>query len=184
MNIAYIVINDLSELDFDDLYERSKDAIDASWPKTSSLTDAERKAAMIAIIQSGIDNEWPGLNPHGPHDRYTMVKMVDVATGKEMGFISGYVLSDGTMDGRHSLVAPDDNGSRNYLYSAENRPARDGYLTEIGVNKGLFRNITANSVFHKVLRSRANSGAFEIIEDVDSPALGPLFRNVKVLYDI
>jgi hypothetical protein len=184
MNIAYIVINDLSELDFDDLYERSKDAVDASWPETSPLTDAERKAAMIAVIQSGIDNEWPGLNMHGPHDRYTMVKMVDVATGKEMGFISGYVLSDGTMDGRHSLVAPDDNGSRNYLYSAENRPARDGYLREIGVNKGLFRNIPANSVFHKVLRSRANSGAFEIIEDVDSPALGPLFRNVKVLYDI
>jgi hypothetical protein len=184
MNIAYIVINDLSELDFDDLYERSKDAVDASWPEISPLTDAERKAAMIAVIQSGIDNEWPGLNPHGPYDRYTMVKMVDVATGKEMGFISGYVLSDGTMDGRHSLVAPDDSGSRNYLYSAENRPARDGYLTEIGVNKGLFRNIPANSVFHKVLRSRANSGAFEIIEDVDSPALGPDFRNVKVLYDI
>ena len=184
MNIAYIVINDLSELDFDDLYERSKDAVDASWPEISPLTDAERKAAMIAVIQSGIDNEWPGLNPHGPYDRYTMVKMVDVATGKEMGFISGYVLSDGTMDGRHSLVAPDDSGSRNYLYSAENRPARDGYLTEIGVNKGLFRNIPANSVFHKVLRSRANSGAFEIIEDVDSPMLGPDFRNVKVLYDI
>jgi hypothetical protein len=184
MNITYIVINDLSELDFDDLYERSKDAVDASWPVGSTMTDAERKAAMIAIIQSGINNEWPGLNLHNQNDRYTMVKMVDVATGKEMGFISGYVLSDGTMDGRHSLVAPDDNGSRNYLYSAENRPARDGYLTEIGVNKGLFRNIPADSVFHKVLRSRANSGAFELLEDVDSPTLGPAFRNIKVLYDI
>jgi len=184
MNIAYIQIQDFSELNFDDLYERSKDAVDASWPASSTMTDAERKAAMIAIIQSGINNEWPGLNLHNQNDRYVMVKMVDIATEKEMGFVSGYVLSDGTLDGRHSLVAPDDSGSRNYLYSAENRLARDGFLIEIGVNKSLFRNIPIDSIFHKVLRSRANAGAFELLEDVDSPTLGPAFRNVKVLYDI
>jgi hypothetical protein len=184
MNIAYIVIHDLSEIDLDDLYERCRDAIDRDWPEVSPLTSEERKANMFAVIQSGIDNEWPGKNLHGPHDRYTMVKVVDLDTGITMGFLSGYLIEDGILDGRHSLTAPDENGSRNYLYSAENRPARDGYFREIGVNKALFRNIPANSVFHKVLRSRANSGAFEIIEDVDSPILGPDFRNVKVLYDI
>ena len=97
MNLTYQIINDLSEIDFDDLYERSKDAIDANWPAGSTMTDAERKAAMIALIESGANNEWPGLNPHGPNDRYVMAKFVDLDTGKDLGFVSGFILEDGTL---------------------------------------------------------------------------------------
>lgn len=169
-------------MDFDDLYERCRDAIDADWPATSTLTSEERKANMIALIESGISNEWPGLNPHGPNDRYVMSKTVDLDTGKEMAFLSGFILSDNvTFDGRHSLTAPDENGSRNWLY--ENRTARNNFLLGLGVNKALFRNIPANSVFHRVLRARAASGAFELLEDVDSPTLGPKFRNILVQYN-
>jgi hypothetical protein len=180
MNIVYTIINDLSEIDFDDLYERSRDAIDANWPTSSTMTDDERKAAMIALIESGINNEWPGLNAHGPDDRYVMAKVVDIDTGKDMGFVSGYVLTDGTLDGRHSLTAPDENGSRNYIYNEENKTARRNFHIEIGVNKSLYRNIPNNSIMHRMLRLRANAGNFEILEDVESPTHGPLFRNILI----
>ena len=180
MNIVYTVINDLSEIDFDDLYERSKDAIDANWPASSTLTEAERKANMRALIESGINNEWPGLNLHGPNDSYIMIRAFDTESGKDMGFVSGFILEDGTLDGRHSLTAPDENGSRNYIYSEENVTAKNNLNIQIGITKHLYRNIPANSIFHRTLRMRANAGNYEILEDVDSPTMGPLFRNVKL----
>ena len=182
MNVVYIIINDLSEMNWDDLYERCRADIDAHWPASSTLTSEERKANMLAVIESGINNEWPGLNAHSPNDRYVMSKTVDLDTGKEMGFISGYILDDNvTFDGRHSLTAPDENGSRNWLY--ENQTARNNFLLGLGVNKGLFRNIPANGIFHRILRARAAAGAFELLEDVDSPTLGPDFRNILVQYN-
>jgi hypothetical protein len=180
MNIVYTVINDLSEIDFDDLYERSKDAIDANWPAGSSLTNAERKAAMIALIESGANNEWPGLNPHGPNDRYVMAKFVDLDTGKDLGFVSGFILEDGTLDGRHLLTAPDENGSRNYVFNQENATAKNNFNIQIGVTKHLYRNIPANSIYHKTLRIAANAGNYELLEDVDSPTFGPNFRNILI----
>lgn len=181
MNIAYIQIHDLSEIDLDDLYERCRDAIDANWPESSTLTSEERKTNMFAIIESGMNNEWPGLNAHSPNDPYIMFKSIDLDTGINMGFISGYLLEDGTLDGRHSFTAPDENGSRNWLY--ENQTARNDFLLSIGVNKSLFRNIPANGVFHRILRARAAAGAFELLEDVDSPSHGPNYKNILVQYN-
>lgn len=181
MNVAYIIINDLSEIDWDDLYERCRAHIDAHWPASSTLTSEERKVNMLAVIESGMNNEWPGLNAHGPNDRYVMLKTVDLDTGKDMGFISGFILEDGTLDGRHLLIAPDENGSRNWLY--ENQTTRNNFLLSIGVNKTLFRNILADGIFHRILRARAAAGALELLEDVDSSTLGPTFRNILVQYN-
>jgi len=180
MITSYTLINDLSEIDFDDLYERSKDAVDANWPKASTLTDAERKSNMIALIESGINNEWPGLNPHGPNDRYIVIKTTDIETGITMGMASGFILEDGTFDGRHSLAAPDENGSRNYIYTEENRMQRNALNIQIGVDKMLYRNIPADSIMHRILRQRENTGNYEILEDSESPTHGPLFRNIKL----
>lgn len=178
MNVSYIIINDLSEMDWDDLYERCRADIDAQWPAASTLTSEERKANMLAVIESGMNNEWPGLNPHEPNDRYLMAKIVDLDTGQDMGFVSGFILEDGTLDGRHMLTAPDENGSRNWLY--ENKTARNNFHLSIGVTKILYRNISANSIYYKILRSRAAAGALELVEDVDSPMYGPAFRNVLI----
>lgn len=181
MNVAYIIINDLSEMDWDDLYERCRAGIDAEWPASSTLTSEERKTNMLAVIESGVNNDWSGSDAPGPNDRYVMSKTVDLDTGKEMAFVSGFILENGTFDGRHSLTAPDENGSRNWLY--ENQTARNNFLLSIGVNKGLFRNIPADGIFHRILRARAVAGAFELLEDVDSPTLGLNFRNILVQYN-
>jgi hypothetical protein len=180
MITSYSLINDLSEIDFDDLYERSKDAVDANWPASSTMTNDERKAAMIALIESGINNEWPGMNPHGPNDRYILIKTTDIETGITMGMASGFILEDGTFDGRHSLAAPDENGSRNYIYTEENRAQRNALNIQIGVDKMLYRNIPANSIMHRILRQRENTGNYEILEDSESPTHGPLFRNILI----
>lgn len=183
MNIVYIQIQDLSEMDFDDLYERCKTAIDANWPEDSPLTSEERKANMLAIIESGMNNEWPGLNVHRPHDTYIAIKMVDLDTEKVMGFVSGYLTVEGIFDGRHSLIAPDDNGSRNWLYTEQSQIARKNFHTSIGVTRSLYRNIPANSIQHRILRSRTAAGVYELVEDIDSPTLGPKFRNILVQYN-
>jgi hypothetical protein len=182
MNIAYIQIHDLSEIDLDDLYERCRDAIDANWPESSTLTPEQRKANMFALIESGMNNEWPGLNMHVPNDTYIMLKFVDLDTGIDMGFASGYLIEGGIFDGRHSLTAPDENGSRNYVYSEQSQIARKKFHDEIGVTHALCRNIPANKIQHRMLRLRANAGTYELIEDVDSPTHGPEFRNILIRY--
>jgi hypothetical protein len=187
MNIAYIQIHDLSEIDLDDLYERCRDAIDSNWPKISILTPEERKANMLAAIQSGIDNEWPGLNPHSPNDTYIMLKIVDLDSGITMGFVSGYLIEGSSfnvegkiIDGRHSFIAPDENGSRNYLYTEPSQIARKDFHNAIGATHSLYRNIPTDSIQHRILRIRANAGTYELVEDVDSPTLGPAFRNILI----
>jgi hypothetical protein len=173
----------LSEIDFDDLYERSKDALDANWPTSSTMTDAERKAGMIAIIESGVNNEWPGLNLHAPNDRYILIKTENIETGETMGLATGFILEDGTFDGRHMFSAPDQNGSRNYIYAEENRIERNNLNIQLGVDKILYR-VPENSIMHRILRQRENTGNYEILEDIESPTLGPGHRNVKILLNL
>ena len=181
MNLVTVTINDLSEVDFDDLFERSKDALAANWPTASVMTDEEKKAGYISCITSGFNNEWPGLNPHGPNDVYVGSKHVDLDTGLDMGLVAGFVLPDGTFDGRHSMSAPDANGSRNWLYSERFRELRNDWYASIGATKTLYRNIVANSMHYRHIKMRAGLH-FEIIEDVESPTMGPNFRNVTVEY--
>lgn len=180
MNLVSIPINSLSELDFDDLYKRSKDAIDVSWPAVSQYGDEERKAIMIALIESGLNNEWPGLNPHGPNDTYVASKSVDLDTGKVMGLVAGFILEGGIFDGRHALSAADESGSRNYLYSEQFRQMRRERQTSLGITKTLYRNIPADSVWHKSIRNRQYAGHYTILEDVES---SPGFRNIIVQYN-
>ncbi len=180
MNLAYQIINDLSEIDFDDLYERSRDAIDASWPSSSTLTDDERKENARAIIISGLNNEWPGLNAHNPNDRYVVVKTIDSDTGDLMSLVCGFVIEGGIFDGRHSFSAADANGSRNYLYSDSLRQLRSALNQELQVDKYLYRNIPANSVMHRSLKYRENAGHYQIVEDVEST---PGFRNITVQFN-
>lgn len=180
MNLVTVTINDLSEVDFDGLYEKAKDAINVSWPASSNYTDEERKQAMIAIITSGLNNEWPGLNVHSPQDRYIVAKQVDLDTNTDVGLVSGFILPDGTFDGRHSMSAPDENGSRNWLYSEQFRQSRNTWYESIGVTKTLYRNIPANSIMHKSVRMRENAGHYTILEDVES-MVG--FRNITVQFN-
>ena len=180
MNLVTITITDLSEVDFDDLYEKARDAIDASWPASSRMTNEERKQAMIAIITSGLNNEWPGLNVHSPEDRYVAAKQVDLDTDTDVGLVAGFVLPDGTFDGRHSMSAPDENNSRNWLYSEQFRQALNDWYASIGVTKTLYRNIPADSVMHRSVRMRENAGHYTILEDVESLSG---FRNITVEFN-
>jgi hypothetical protein len=181
MNLGYTIITDISEVDFDDLFERSKDAVDASWPAASTMTEEERKAGYIACITSGLNNEWPGLNDHGPNDRYVVMKITDLDTGIDMSCTAGFVLEGGIFDGRHTVTAPNSSGSRNWLYSDQFRQVRNAFHADIGVTKAIYRNIVADSLHYRHILMRSGIH-FEIVEDIESPALGSGFRNVTVEY--
>jgi hypothetical protein len=99
-----------------------------------------------------------------------------------MQFVTGFILEDGTFDGRHFFTAADENGSRNYVYSEAFRQIRSEWNARLGITKTLYRNILANSTIHKSIRLRQNTGFFTILEDVESP-LGPNFRNVLVQFN-
>lgn len=176
MNLVHSVITSLSEVDFDDLYERSRSAIDASWPADSPLTDAERKQVCVDMMNSGFNNEWPGLNIHNEGDQYIGIKSVDLDTGKDMSLACGYIIDGDTHDGRHSFSAADENGSRNFYYSEQARLDRNSLYSELGISKILYRNIPTNSVMHRFIKMRAGAGHYTVIEETVN---GPV-TNIKV----
>ena len=181
MNLGYTIITDISEVDFDDLFERSKDAVDASWPAASTMTEEERKAGQIACITSRLNNEWPGLNVHGPNDRYVVMKITDLDTGTDMSCTAGFVLEGGIFDGRHTVTAPNSSGSRNWLYSEQFRQVRNAFHSDIGVTKAIYRNIAADTPHYRHILMRAGLH-FDIVEDVESSTFGSGFRTVTVEY--
>lgn len=176
MSITHSIINSLDEIDFDDLYERSRDVVELNWPADSPIQGDDIKTHMINMIQSGINNEWPGLNPHSPTDRYIMFNSVESATGLLVGLVCAYITEDGTLDGRHSFSTPDSSGSRNYIYTLENVQVRNEFYRDIGVTKVKYNNIPANSNLYKLLRLRSNAGYFTILSDEETTMPG--FRTV------
>ena len=180
MNLVHSVITSLTEIDFDDLYERSKTAIDASWPSDSPFTDAERKQVFIDMMNSGFNNEWPGLNVHNEGDQYLAIKSTDTDTGKDMSLACGFIIDGDTHDGRHSFSAADENGSRNFYYTEQARLDRNRLYSELGITKLLYRNIPTDSVMHRFIRSRQYAGHYQIIEETIN---GPVV-NIKVALNI
>lgn len=168
MNLVSSVINDLSEIDFDGLFERAKDAVNASWPASSPMTDEEKKEAMRSIINSGVAGNYIGADDPGPDYVYHMAVTTDTDTGLVMSLVCGFISPDGTFDGRHSLTAADANGSRNWLYQEQNRLARIQGRTDHNITKALYRNIPEGSVFHRFIKMRAAAGHYEVVEDVES----------------
>ena len=175
MSITYSIINSLDEIDFDDLYERSRDAIESNWPADSPIQGDDIKTHILNMIQSGINNEWPGLNPHSPTDRYVVFDNVESSTGKLVGLVCAYITEDGTLDGRHCFSTPDSSGSRNYIYTGENIEVRNDFYRELGGTKIKYNNIPVDSVLYKLLRLRSNAGYFTILSDEES---APGFRTM------
>lgn len=168
MSLTYTVITSLDEIDFDDLYERSRDVVELNWPADSPIQGDDIKTHMLNMINSGINNEWPGLNAHSPSDRYIMFKSVETETGLVVGLVCGYITEDGTLDGRHSFSTPDSSGSRNFIYTRETAEGRDQFYRDLGVTKIKYNNIPADSNLYRLLRLRSNSGYFTILSDEET----------------
>lgn len=174
MTYAYVTINSLSDLDYDDLYERSKDIVESNWPSISTVTAEEKKAIITGLIQSSIDGQWAGAGEVGADDRYLLFKIVNTDTDTAVGIVSGYITPDGTFDAKHSLSSPD-GGSRNYIYTEQNRLARDQYYRDNGITKIKYNNLPEESPLYKFLKLRAGSGYYTIVSDEEC---SPGFRTV------
>lgn len=170
MNINHVIIHSLDEVDFDGIYDGSLDSIEKNWPTNNSLQGTEIKNRVRDIIQSALDNEWPGLNPRTPNDAHILFKHVDLDTGIDMGLVSAYITSDGTLDGRHSFSRATSDGSRNYLYLAETVENRNQFYRDIGITKIKY-NLPKDSHLYKFLKYKAGSGNYEILEDFENPVM-------------
>jgi hypothetical protein len=167
MSYTYVTINDLTEVDFDDIYERSKDAIETNWPTGAETTSAQKKEIVRSNIQSCIDGTWAGTPPLAEDDRFLMFKIVD-QLGTVMGLVSGFVTANGTFDGKNSLSAPAADGSRNYIYSQQNKLARDQYYRDNGISYIKYNNLHVDSPMYKFLKLRANAGNYDIVSDEET----------------
>lgn len=170
MNVVFTVINSLDEIDFDDVYERSKDVLELNWPKTSPIQGNDIKTRIVEMINSGVNNDWPGLNLHRPSDRYFMFKTVDTDTGLLLGVTCGYITEDGTFDGRHSFSTPDSTGSRNFLYTAATQVTRNQFYRDNGISKIKYNNIPSDSSLYRLIKFRENAGNYVIISDEEVAA--------------
>lgn len=164
MNVTYTVINSLDELDYDDLWERSKDAVQANWPDTPFDGSKER---IREIIESGINNDWPGKHAHNEDDTHVMFKSEDSDTGLLLGLICGFLTTDGTFSGSVAFSTRDSTGSRNYIYTPQAIAARNQIYAEIGITKIKYNTILKNSSYHRLLKLRESSGTYTIIEELD-----------------
>lgn len=165
MNVVFTVINSFDEIDYDDLWERSYDAIENNWPENAPISKTEAKQHIKNMIQSGLDDEWPGLNPHAPGDNYVFIKYEDTDSGLLLGAFSGFITADGVLDGRHSFSTPDATGSRNYLYTQPVIEARHEVYRQLGITQVMHSSIPKDSVLYRFLKLRANAGNYTIVRD-------------------
>lgn len=176
MNIDHIIIHNLDEVDFDGIYAGSLDSIQKNWPADTSIQGEEIKTHVINMIQSALNNEWPGLNAHSPNDKHILFKHVDLDTNIDMGLISAYITPDGILDGRHSFSRVDSSGSRNYLYLPETVEKRNQFYRDIGISKIKY-NLPNDSHMYKFLKYKAGAGNYIIVEDTEHASF-PGFRTV------
>lgn len=175
MSITYTLINSLDDIDYDDLYERSKDVVELNWPAASPIQGNDIKVHIGNMITSGMNNEWPGLNLHVPTDTPVLFKSEESDTGLLVGLVFGYITEDGTLDGRHSFSTHDSSGSRSFIYAAETIQNREQFYRDIGITKVKYNNIPDNSSLYRVLKLRETAGYFTILSDEESQ---PGFRTI------
>jgi hypothetical protein len=162
MNISHVIINSLDEVDFDGIYDGSLDSVEKNWPSDSPLQGEQIKTHIRNMIQSALDNEWPGLNVHSQSDTHILFK---------------HITADGVLEGRHSFSRAESNGSRNYLYLPATVESRNQFYRDIGITKIKYNNLPEASHLYKFLKYKAGSGNYDIVEDFETPGM-PGFRTV------
>jgi hypothetical protein len=167
MNIVHTLINSLDEINFDDLWERSKDTVATNWPESgfSNLDDARDN--FKAIIQSGLNNDSPGMHPHDPEDRFVLIRVRDTDTEIDIGIAFGFIKSNETFECICAFSSPDASGSRNYLYTPHGIESRNAIYRELGITYITYFMILKNSNFHRLLKLRARAGNYTIVSELD-----------------
>lgn len=166
MNVVTSLINSLEEIDYEDLWERSKDAVQANWP-TDAGSFENAKEFLRDMILSALNNDWPGKHPHSPNDTYIMFKTEDADTGLLLGLSCGFLSPDGTLNGSQAFSTPDTTGSRNYIYAPETIENRNAFYREVGINKIQYTMIVKNSSYHRLLKLRQSTGNYTIISETE-----------------
>ena len=157
MNIAFVQLNSLSEIDFDYIFDRSFDAVETNWPPDSSLTYEEKKTIFRDQISGGEGQP-----------SFLLFKVIDADTSDLLAVGCGYITEDGIFDSRQSLTSKNAANSRNWVYSTEHKTARNDFFRGLGISKMKYNNVPVTSSLYRVLKLRSTAGNYHIIEETDS----------------
>jgi hypothetical protein len=119
-----------------------------------------------SMIESGLNNDWPGKHPHGPEDRFVLIRVRDTDAELDIGLAFGFIISNETFDCICAFSSPDSTGSRNYLYTDHGIESRNAIYRELGITYLRYVTIVKNSNFHRWLKLRANAGNYTIISEL------------------
>lgn len=167
MNIEFVQIDSLDDIDFDYLFSESYVRMENTFLWAPGInTYEQRKQFYFNQLQSGIDGTWPLKN-----DTDTFVMIVTKVDNEVVEFAAGFMDEDRYLSLRWHLTAPGSTGNRNWRYSAEANQARRALVSQL--NAAGFKEFTwKGSLHYRMLRMRAQTGNFTL-EEVPSEATHP-----------
>lgn len=157
--IEYVKITSLAEVNFDYLFTQSLSSLNNNFLWSNpAWTDAEKKDFYTNQILQAIEGTW---HLKGPQDTFFMYKTVVDGEDKELsaGFVEGTLYK-----GRWNLSTPDINGSKNWIYTAENRTARKAFYTSNGLTSYVMYTLVGSELYN-FIKYRASAGNFTIASE-------------------
>ncbi len=155
--IEYVKITSLEEVNFDYLFNQSLQNLDNNFIWGPGIvTDMDKLNAYKTQIISAMNNEWAvGRNST---DVFFMYKTV--VDGQDLELSAGFI--EGTIfKGRWNLSSVDSTGSKNWIYTTDNREARKAFYNNNGLTSYAMYTFVGSELYN-FIRYRASAGNFTI----------------------
>ena len=154
--------------EFDTVFAAAESRLDLNFfsQVPNELSFDEKKAYYRSQIDSAFDGSWPLKEPNEEVFLYK-----GIYDGIIMEFCGGFIEEDGiTFRGHWYLSAPDGNGSRNAIHTAEAAVSRRAFYQAHGLSR--YKVLTfKNSSMYQWMKIRINDGS--VIQVSETESLSP-----------
>ena len=157
-------LDDFTE--FDNIFEAAESRLDLNFFSQVPylMTLDEKKQYYRAQIQSAFDGTWPLQNVGETPFFYK-----GVYDGIVMEFAGGYIETDGiTFRGHWYLTAPDVNGSRNAIHTADTAAARKSFYNDHGLSRYKILTYHGSSMYQWI-KLRIADGSIFLVSETERP---------------
>lgn len=159
MTVIHQKITSLAEVDFDYLFTESASRIDGNFLWNPSFTLEDKKQFYYNQIQDAIEGK-----SHLIKDGETFFMFKTMIDGQDKELSAGFKGIDGKYRGHWNLSAPDNTGSRNWIYTKETRDSRKLLLNSEGITAYSMPTYVGSDLY-KFVKYRKNAGNFELLEE-------------------
>lgn len=168
--ITYNNVTNLNNIDYDRLFQSSYPLIDNNfvWPIFVSTFEQKKQYYYEQLVQA-VDGSWAIKSSE---DRLLMY--VVELDGIQVEFSCGFIEQDRCFRPHWFLTAPDNNGSRNWLYTADNRNAKSAFYQSLNITSYKVSTYIGSDLY-KLFKMREATGNFQIISEQPTvPGSNPL----------